>query len=114
MAALDIIKRFDKDVDGRIVLYKIVSVNQSESGTYLSLRVGIPGNKEKRKEYTFKLTIEELYLLKEFFEKALQNETQKLLENAINKKLVKQQTQQQSNETQQEVEIERIPDDFEF
>jgi len=104
--AMDIIKRFDKDVNGNVVLYKIVGVNTDDKGNvYFSIRVGVPRSDRKR-EYTFKLTLEEVYLFKEFFEEALKEMTKIRLEESKPKKVTQQKPQhQQTQQTQQQEEL---------
>ena len=104
--AMDIIKRFDKDVNGNVILYKIVGVNTDDKGNvYFFIRVGVPRS-DRKKEYTFKLTLEEVYLFKEFFEEALKEMTKIRLEESKPKKVTQQKPQhQQTQQTQQQEEL---------
>ena len=119
---VDVIKRFDKNAKGQVVLYKIVGLDVNEKGeVFLSLRVGIPKT-EKKKEYSFKLDYGEIVLMEEllkkgkeaYFEKITQelriNKEKRKKEDKTKEVEVKEIEKDLQDEFAEDYEIEKIPD----
>lgn len=96
-----IVKRFEKDKDGKVVKYKVVNVQLNSKGeVYLNLSVGVPKT-DKKSELTFKLTDEEITFITKLFE---QIATKRI------EQLIKQEQQPKQIATKENYEIEKIPD----